>query len=129
MPETRERTSVFFLFFSLLLICSFLTSTSPKSQTGDITGVTHPPFSQCLKQFMDMLLNRTNPCFVVIFLQNSQDQQRGMCKVLAIARFLSAMGAIGSTCVAIRTALENELGYRKEDLFNLFKQCELPDIK
>lgn len=66
---------------------------------------------------------------MVVFLQNSQHQQQGMYKVLAIARFPSVMGAIGSTCVAIRTALENEISYRKEDLFNLFKRCELPNIK
>lgn len=32
------------------------------------------------------------------------------------------MGAIGSTSVAIRTALENEIGYGKEDLINFFKK-------
>lgn len=126
MPGTEERTPVFFLFSSFCQTAVF--KLPPKSQIGDITGLTHPSVSQCLEQFMDVLLNRTHACFVVVFL-NSLLQQQGLYKVLAIAKFPSMMGAIVSTCVAIRTTLENEIGFRKENLFNLFKQCELPDIK
>lgn len=38
-----------------------------------------------LNLLKDVLLNRTNPCFVVVFLQNLQHQQQGLYNVLTIA--------------------------------------------
>lgn len=64
---------------------------------------------QCLEQ-MDVFLNRTNPCFVVVFLPNSEHQQQGIKSLQLLG---SVVGATGSTCVAI-TMLENETGYREK---------------
>lgn len=69
----------------------------PKSQSGDIAGLTHPSVSQCLEQFMDVLLNKTNASFMVVFL-NSQLQQLGLYKVFATAKLPSMMGASLHLC-------------------------------
>lgn len=122
----------FFIYFFFLSFVHFLfkTFTPFKSQTEDSTGLTHPPVTHC-HEHMGVLCKGTNPCIVVVFLQNSQHWQQGMCKVLVIMMFPSVVGAIISTHAAIRTALGNEMGYRKEDLLNLLthRQCELPNIK
>lgn len=63
--------------------------------------------SQCLEQ-MDVFLNRTNPCFLVVFLQISEYQQQ---EIKSLQLSGSVMGATGATHVAIRMMLENEPGY------------------
>lgn len=66
--------------------------------------------SQCL-ELMDVFLNKTNLCFVVVFLQNSEHQQQ---EIKSLQLLGSVMGATGTTCVAIRMVLENETGYREK---------------
>lgn len=121
----------FFIYFFLSSVhFLFKTFTPFRPQTEDGTGLTPSPVTQC-HGHMGVLCKGTNPCIVVVFLQNSQHQQQGRCKVLVTVMFPSVMGAIISTCAAIRTALGNEMGYRKEGLLNLLtcRQCELPNIK